>query len=114
MFTSIKKIVAGLGLVALCVAPAIAGQLFINTSYGPQSGTAVVPNVGSCGQVCYSASPYSWETNTGPLGTYTLSGYNGNKGSQNEYLIVQGPVAPGSYYCSVYQSGGYASVTVNW
>jgi hypothetical protein len=109
MLNNIKKITAGLGLIALCVTPAIAGQFSINTSYGPQSGTAVVPSAGSCGQVCYNAYSSSWATSSGPLGTISLSGQAG------AYNQKSGAVAPGSYGCYVTAgSGGYAVVTITW
>lgn len=113
MFSSIRKIIAATGLLALCVAPAVAGSFFISASgyVTGASGTAVVPSAGSCGQVCYTPNNGAGTvaTTSGPFGYYILNG-----GPSEQYLIRQGPVAAGTYSCSVYQSGAYASVSISW
>jgi len=113
MLSNIRKVIVATGVLALCFASAVAGQFYISASSGSSnSGTAVVPSAGSCGQVCFVAYAGGWSTNTGPLGTYSL---NKPYGSPDQYLTKSGPVAPGSYGCYVGSGGSaWASVTINW
>jgi hypothetical protein len=109
MFSHIRKIALGLGLITLCIAPAVAGSFHLDTTAGPTSGTAIVLSAGSAAQDCLALNPGSFASVSGPLGTFSQTG------PASQGIFRSGPVAPGSYSCSVYASGGgFAMITINW
>jgi len=109
MSLNIRKVAAGLGLLALSVAPIVAGQFSLYTNAGYKSATAVVPTAGYCVQDCRAPEPNSFATNTGPLGTFGIFG------PTNQAVTKYGPIAAGSYSCSVYQYGvASAYVNIYW
>jgi len=111
MNAKIRKVIASIGLVALCVAPAVAGTFhqeliggYQNGGYAAWSGTVVVPSAG--GSTIYLEAPNGPTPNNpymptsqvvcnGPLGQYTIYG-------PNNRLSLGGSVAAGSYW--VYMS----------
>jgi len=109
MIPKIRKIIAVAGLVALCVAPAIAGSFSLSTYSGSNAGTAVVPTLAGCGQVLMAPYGWSYVTSYGPLGNFASYGPMQNSWS------TSGQIPAGTYYCSVSVSGGgYASVEIRW
>ncbi|HEY8993491.1 MAG TPA: hypothetical protein VIM71_02300 [Lacunisphaera sp.] len=114
MKTRIQKIIAAIGLAALCLSAAYAGSFSQNVTKGTGfsgawSGSVNVPNAGNCTQYLYAPNSSSFIINHGPLGNYSLWGW------ESLSRLYQGAIPAGNYgiYLQV-DNGGSSVVGISW